>query len=344
MKNSLLFRSLRWMVLATALETAAATPSMGPSGAEETADFISVDVQADRRLVGCKIDVSVAKDIATLSGTVLSLEQAERAVARAKSTEGVRAVVNQLKIVDPVAKDAVLAERVQQRLAKSAALDASRVKVSVDKRRATLHVQVGSWDQQELARENATEIPGIKEINNRLEVTFDTVRTDAAIKAQIQFMVGDDPLYAGTKIDVQVKDGVVDLGGEIGSMSEKDQLVHRAHVTGVTAVKTDDLMISRAMAMEGMSGKVPSPKATLESLNAAFNADPRLKNADIRAEVVDKVVKLSGSVRDDATRAAAESTARGLPGVSIVANEIQVSGGGDTAGLDREGRVAAITP
>jgi len=132
-------------------------------------------VQADRLLVGCKIDVSVAKDIATLSGTVLSLEQAERAVARAKSTEGVRAVVNQLKIVDPVAKDAVLAERVKQRLAKSPALDSSRVKVSVDKRRATLQGQVGTWDEQELAREIATEIPGIKEINNRLEVTFDTV-------------------------------------------------------------------------------------------------------------------------------------------------------------------------
>lgn len=351
MKIPSISRTLRWTFLATAISTAAATPEMGPSGNEEIADFIAMDVKGDRQMANSKVEVAVAGDVATLTGIALSLQQAERAVARAKATDGIRAVVNQLRIVDPVAKDAVLAERVQQRLLKSPALDAKRVQVSVDKRRAVLRGQIGSWDEQELAREIATEIPGIKEVDNRLEVTFDTVRTDGQIKAQLEYMISDDPLYAGITIDVRVKDGMVDLGGAVGSMSEKDQLVHRSHVTGVTGVKTDDLMVSRELAMEGLSGKVPSEKATLEALNAAIAADPRLKHADIRAEMEKNVMKLSGSVPSEEARAAAESTARGLPGVNVVANELQVRGENGTASnnaMDRkygkDRRMAAVKP
>jgi osmotically-inducible protein OsmY len=344
--------SLRWTILAAAIGSAAATPELGPSGTVEIADFIAMDVKADRQMNGSKVEVAVEGDLVTLSGTALSLQQAERAVARAKATDGVRAVVNRLRIIDPIAKDAVLAERVQQRLGKSPALDAKRVQVSVDKRRAVLRGQIGSWDEQELAREIATEIPGIKEVDNRLEVTFDTVRTDAQIKAQLEYMISDDPLYAGITIDVKVKDGMVDLGGAVGSMSEKEQLVHRSHVTGVTGVKTDDLMVSRELAMEGLSGKVPSEKATLEALSAAIAADPRLKQADIRAEMDKHVMKLSGTVPNEEVRAAAESTARGLPGVSVVANEIQVRGESETTAsnnaMDRkygkDRRMAAVKP
>lgn len=343
MKIPNIIRNFRWTILAAAIGTAAATPSMGPSGNEETADFIAMDVKGDRQMNGCKVEVAVEGDVVTLSGTALSLQQAERAVARAKATEGIRAVVNHVRIVDPVAKDGMLAERVKQKLNKSAAIDAKRVQVSVDKRRALLRGQIGSWDEQELAREIATEIPGIKQVDNRLEVTFDTVRTDAQIKAQLEYIIADDPLYAGITIDVRVKDGVVDLGGAVGSMSEKDQLVHRSHVTGVTGVKTDDLAISRELAMEGLAGKVPSEKATLEALTAAIAADPRLKSADIRAEMDKNVMKLSGSAPTEEVRAAAESTARGLPGVTVVANEIQVRGAENAAstGLDS---VAGVRP
>ena len=343
MKTSILFRSTRWMMLAAALGTATATPEFGPEGNSETADFITMDVQADRQMVGSKVNVSVEDGIATLTGATLSIQQSERAAARAKATNDVRAVVNRLKIIDPVASDATLADRVEQRLAKSSAIDASRVRVTVDKRRAVLSGQIGSWDEQELAREIATEIPGLKEIDNRLEVTFDTVRTDKAIQSQIQYMVSDDPLYSGVRIDVAVKDGVVSLGGEVGSTSEKDQLVHRSHVTGVTAVWADDVMVNSDLAMEGMRGKVVSPNSTLKSLNDAFTADPRLKGAEIQAAAEKSVITLTGTVPTEEVRAAAESTARGLPGVSIVSNEIRVVGD-STAQNAKDQRIAVVEP
>lgn len=344
MNTSNLFRSLRWMMLAAALNTATATPEMGPSGGPDTADFIAMDIKADRKLVGCKIDVSVDNSIATVTGTALSLQQVERATARAKAIDGVRAVVSHVKIIDPVAKDAVLAERIEQRLINSPAIDATRVQVSVSQRRAILAGEIGSWDEQELAREIATEIPGIAEVENRLEVTFDTVRTDDAIREQIRYMVSDDPLFAGVSLDVMVKDGVVSLGGQVGSPGEKAQLVHLSHVTGVTEVWADDIMINSDLAMEGMGGKVPSEHDTLKSLNAALAADPRLANADIRGEMSEKVMKLTGTAPTREARAAAESTARGLPGISIVSNEIRVVDEGGTAQSGKARPLAAVSP
>ena len=344
MNTSNLFRSLRWMMLAAALNTATATPEMGPSGGPETADFIAMDLKADRKLVGCKVDVAVENSIATLSGTALSLQQADRAVARAKATAGVRAVINRVKIIDPVAKDVVLAERIQQRLVQNHAIDATRVKVNVDHRQALLTGEVGSWDEQEIAREIATEIPGISEVESRLEVTYDTIRSDDAIREQIRYIVADDPLFAGVNIDVMVKDGVVSLGGEVGSTGEKAQLVHLSHVTGVTEVWADDIMINSDLAMEGMNGKVPSDHDTLKALHAAVAADPRLSHSDIRGELSGKMMKLSGSVPNREARAAAESTARGLPGVAFVSNEIRVVDEGGTARIGKDRPLAAVAP
>lgn len=344
MNTSTLFRSLRWMMLAAAINTATATPEMGPEGGPDTADFIAMDIKADRQLVGCKLDVSVDNSIATVSGTALSLQQAERAVARAKAIDGVRAVVSRVRIVDPVAKDAVLTERVEKRLVSHGAVDATRVKVSVNHRFATLSGEIGSWDEQELVREIATEIPGIAGVENRLEVTFDTVRTDDAIREQIRYMVADNPLFTGVNVDVMVKEGVVSLGGEVGSPGEKDQLVHLSHVTGVTEVWADDIMINSDLAMEGMSGKVPSEHDTLKAFNAAIAADDRLANADIRGELTERVLKLTGTAPTREARTAAESTARGLPGISIVSNEIRVTGEGSTAQNMKDPRVAAVTP
>jgi len=343
MKTLIFYRSARWMILAAALGIAHATPEFGPEGNSETADFIQMDVKADQRMVGCKVDVTLENGIATLTGTAISLEQAERAAARAMATNDVRAVVNRIRIIDPIAKDGVLADRVAQRLVKSPAIDATRIRVIVDGRKATLTGQVGSWDEQELAREIATEIPGLKEIDNRLEVTFDTVRTDAAIKAQIQHMVADDPLCAGIRIDVRVKDGVVSLGGEVGSTSEKEQLVHRSHVTGVTEVWADDIMINSDLAMEGVRGKVVKEATTLKSLEDAFAADPRLHGSDIKASAAGSQVTLTGTAPSDEARAAAESTARGLPGVMIVANEIRIAGGTSvpTALVPKDHRLAS---
>ena len=342
MNTSTLTRSAKWMLLAAAIGTATATPEPGPSGDESIADFIAMDVKGDQRMVGSKVEVSTENGIATLTGKALSLDQSERAAASALTIDGVRAVINQIDIMDPVASDATLAERTMERLRESKALDSSRINVIVDGRRGVLLGKVGSWDEQELAREIATETIGLNEIDNRLEVTFDTLRTDPAIQAQIVYQVNDDPLYQGIDVNVEVNEGVVRLAGQVGSTSEKDQLINQSYVTGVTQVWADDIMINTDLAMEGMGGKVPTEDATLAAFNDAISDDPRLKRADIRAEVDEKVITLTGTAPNIDSKAAAESTARGLAGSWIINNEIQVTN--HTARNDKTEQFASNGP
>jgi osmotically-inducible protein OsmY len=340
MKASVLPSGARWMLFAALLGSVAATPEPGPSGDEETPGFITMGIQSDERLAGCAVEVTVERGIATLTGTARSLEQAERAGARAVAVDGVRAVINCLKIAESGVSDAILADCVEQRLDRHPAIDASRLHVVVNQRRAILSGEIGSWDEQELAREIATEVPGLSRVESRLVVTFETIRTDPAIEAQILYQVADEPLFSGAEVNVEVKGGVVRLAGEVGSNGEKDALVHLSHVTGVTEVWADDVMINGNFAMEGISGKSISADATLAALKDALAADPRLEKSGIRATLGPNVIRLTGEARTAAARDAAESTARGLPGNWVIENEIRVPGD-DKPADPRQGPLAS---
>lgn len=326
MKAQKVFLATRSMVIAAAFTTttAFATPEAVPQDDKSLSDLIAMALDSDEVLDAGDIKVTVDEGIAILTGSAASLSQSERAAERTKSAEGIRAVVNQLK-VRPArgnGNSAAVAERVRQKLAAHPALNANRVQVVVNDRKAVLFGEVGSWDEQELAREIATEIPGLTKVENRLEVSFDTVRTDAAIRAQIAYQIADDPLNDGLAIDIRVKDGVVRLAGEVGSTGEKDLLVHRAHVTGVTEVWADDVMIVRGLSLDGMTGKVAPSEPAGEVLRQAFDKDKRLRGSDIQASLDGDVLTLTGSVPSEEAKDAAESTSRGLPGVEVIINRI----------------------
>lgn len=326
MKTPKLFLATRSMVIAAAFTTVFATPEIFPQDDKSLSELIAMALDSDEILEADDIKVTVDEGIAILTGNVVSLSQSERAAERAKSAEGIRAVVNQLKVRSPRTNSAVLAESIRQKLAKHPALDARRVKIVVNDRKAVLSGEIGSWDEQELAREIATEIPGLTKIENRLEVSFDTRRTDTAIRSQIAYQIADDPLHDGLSIDIEVKDGVVRLAGEVGSSGEKDLLVHRAHVTGVTEVWADDVMIVRGLSLDGMTGKVASSAPAGEVLRQAFDKDRRLRGSEIQASFKGEVLTLTGSVPSEEAKDAAESTARGLPGVEVVVNRIGEKG------------------
>ncbi|MDB6079181.1 MAG: hypothetical protein JWO82_2928 [Akkermansiaceae bacterium] len=319
------------MILAAALGTVAvspltATPQQGPEGAAEISSFIKMDVKADRQLTGSSITASTAKGIVTLEGSALSIDQSERAAARAMATHGVRAVINHVRIIQPVASDDALGERALRALAKSPALDASKVGIRVQDRHAMISGEVGTWDEQELARAIVAEVPGIREIDNRLAVNFETIRSGGAIRAQIQHMVKHDPLYDGVRVDIAVKDGVVSIAGEVGSRAEKERLIRQAHVTGVMEVKGEDIVVNSDLAMEGLTDKNFTPAETLAALNDALAADSRVQGSKINPSLSEGIVTLAGSTPSSQARTAAESTARGLPGVVGVSNELIILG------------------
>jgi osmotically-inducible protein OsmY len=327
MKMRNLARTTRSLLAITAfaLATAHANPEFVPEDDAGLADFISMTFSADEHLVDDSIRVSVNQGIATLTGRVATLNQAERAVERTKSVEAIRGVISQIKIASARASDAQRAAEIARRFAASPGLSASAITVAVRDQYAILDGQVGTWDEQELAREIATEVPGIAVIENRLTATGKASRSDRAIRWQIERDIADDPLHDGLKITVGVTGGQVRLAGEVGTAGEKALLIHRARVTGVSEVNGEGLEITRSLSMEGMTGKTPTPAATRQALNAIFTHDKRLKGTDLTLDLDGRVLTLGGTTANPDVKTVAESDARGVPGIDIVINRIVVS-------------------
>jgi len=310
--------------LLTASAMAFGTPEIGPTGNDETSAFIKMDVESDSRMTDTEVSVKLENGIVHLTGQVATIDQAERAAERALATVNVRAVVNELKITPAQVSDAKISEAVNVALRKNKAIDAARVKVAADAGKVTLSGEVGTWDEQEIAREVASTVPGVTGIDNKTEVVFDSVRTDEQIHEQLQQLIANDPLYDGLALSVSVKEGVVRLKGEVGSKSEYDRLVRRTSVTGVFEVNADRLNLNSDLQMEAMGDKHLSPEQMMAALGDALKMDSRVDAQAVKFEISEGVATLTGRVASPVAKSAAESTARGVPGVTAVSNQLRV--------------------
>ncbi len=301
-----------------------ATPEMAPGTSGEISDYIRMEITSDTRMDGTKVSATMKDGIAILTGRVATLDQAERAAERAMSVVKVRAVVNELQIGGGTIADESVKSSIQAALDKNKALDATRITVEVKDGRAVLGGAVGTWDEQEIAREAVSRVPGVKVIENRTEVTFDGIRNDGQIAEQLRQLIANDPLCDGLSLSVSVKEGVVRLKGELGSKGEYDRLVRRSSVTGVFEVNADRLTINSDLKMEAVEDKDFTPEQMMAALDDAMKADRRIDAGLITSELSEGVVTLSGQVPEEEMKTAAESTARGVPGVMAVNNRIVV--------------------
>lgn len=303
-----------------------ATPEMEPQNAEETADFIQMDVQSDARMDGTRVQVEVVDGIAILTGHVATIDQAERAVERAKASVNVRAVISTLEIRVFQISDSLVESEVLAALEKNEALDAGGVTVKVREGRVVLGGTVGTWDEQEIARETASRVKGVKSIENKTEITFEGIRSDGQIEVQLAQLISDDPLYEGLSLTASVKEGVVRLNGEVGSKGEYDRLVRRSSVTGIFEVNADRLSINSDLKMEAVGDKHFTPEQTLAALGDALRMDQRFDAEALSYRFEEGILTLDGEVEKPEQRLAAESTSRGVPGVMAVDNRIRVTG------------------
>lgn len=316
--------SLMFLGMILAPEGVEAIPPSTPETSAEVAEFIHVDVNADSRMEGASVNVIVKNRIAILSGTAHSLAQVERATARAIASQGVRAVVNQISITPVGTKE--LLKKSKSAFRSQKMIRANEISVSIQGDRAILEGKVGTLDERDLARGIISEVSGITAIDNRLEVTFEGIRKDSQIASQLAFMIKNDPLCEGLDLKASVSNGTVALSGKVGSKGEYDRLVRKSYVTGIMEVKAYDLHIDSSLAMEGMGDKDYSDPEALSALNQAYKMDDRVSSESIKANVVKGVITLKGTVGTRTASDAAEATARAIPGILHVLNELKVKG------------------
>jgi hyperosmotically inducible protein len=168
---------------------------------------------------------------------------------------------------------------------------------------------------------------------------------DAGVTASIQSKYFLDTAIKGRHIDVDTRQGVVTLRGEVASDDERAQALILARTTeGVERVEdaltvnlalsqptTAELPSSRANATATLSPAVPAltPEQSQDGslagrVQSQFDAEQQLENASIEVTAKDGVVLLEGTVASTAIKQKALSLARGTQGVLQVVDRLTV--------------------
>lgn len=148
-----------------------------------------------------------------------------------------------------------------------------------------------------------------------------TVIDDAAITASLKTKLIGDKDTKARQIDIETRNGVVQLNGFVDSATARAEAEKLAVATdGVKTVKnnlevrTDDRNMGKVMDDGGLTAKV----------NAALAADPRTSALDVNVAVRDGDIQLSGYVKDAEARMAAAEVARSVAGARTITNSLAV--------------------
>lgn len=310
---------------------AAATAAERPAPADAFTDLeitraIERSLMSQAMLLFHDLEVSTADGVVTLVGEVDSLLDAERAVAVARATRGVRSIVDRIRVQPMQRSDRDLARDVHAALARDPALEAAEIEVDVTDGEATLSGRVDSWQEGRFALQVAKGVPGLVAVRSSFEIDYGEARPDAEIREDVWRRLASDVRVDPGLIDVDVRAGTVTLRGFVGSAAEREQAYWDAWVTGVKLVDASPLEV-RWWARDRMRRREPQRPSDAEiarAVRAALRYDPRVAEPDVGVAVEKGTVVLSGSVSRLAARVAAEDDARNTLGAIRVENHLRV--------------------
>ncbi len=145
---------------------------------------------------------------------------------------------------------------------------------------------------------------------------------DAAMTAKVKTALIGDPVAKAYEIDVDTKNGVVQLNGFVDSAKAREAAERAARtVSGVGKIDNNLEVRSGERSMEVVADDA---LITTKVKTALATKDPGLA-MDVNVDTDNGEVLLSGFVANDADRTNAEKTATSVEGVRKVHNELMVN-------------------
>ncbi len=314
------------VILASAAP-ALAQGTRGKMGDTEIRQEINEALIENPGVRGYKVDVSVSRGVATLSGTVENILARDRAIRLARSIRGVRSVVDRIDVMETDADDQTIEQRVERALAADPATESWEIMAEVEDGRATLTGSVDSLAEKDLAAHVAKSARGVRGLTNEIEVMYDTLRPESEIEAEVRGLLRADTLVDDALINVNANGPEVNLTGTVGSAAERWRAITDAWVRGVTMVDATGLEVE-AWARDdrfrrGKYGE-KSDQWIEEAVATGLEVHPRVTVESLDVTVDDGMVTLDGRVDNLKSKRAAAKTARNTVGVERVRNLIDV--------------------
>jgi osmotically-inducible protein OsmY len=158
-------------VRALANDIQVAIPSANVHSDTEIAEWAVIALR-DRSTPLNGVKVTVQNGWVTLEGEVDSFYQKREAELAMAALAGVRGVSNHIRIrpSEVKMKQDQVKQQIEEALIRSARLDASGITVEISDGRAVLRGTVRSWAEKDEAENAAWNIPGIQQVEDRLQV------------------------------------------------------------------------------------------------------------------------------------------------------------------------------
>jgi osmotically-inducible protein OsmY len=198
----------------------------------------------------------------------------------------------------------------------------------------TLTGSVHEESHKSLARETVAELPGVKKVDNQLEVTGEssTANSDLWLGAKVKTTLLFHRNVNAVKTEVSVKDGVVTLRGDAASEAQKELTTEYAKdVEGVKDVKNEmtvhgaSTSAASAKKHETVGEKIDDASITSQvKVTLLFHRSTSAVSTKVKTK--NGVVTVSGSARNAAEKDLVTKFASDVHGVKIVKNRMAVSG------------------
>lgn len=186
---------------------------------------------------------------------------------------------------------------------------------------------VSAESHKTLAQDTVEGLPGVKRVDNRLEVTGDKAEENSdvwiltKVKTSLWFHRSVSSLT-----EVDVKDGCVTLRGTASTLAEKDLTTEYARdVDGVKEVKNEMTVVKDGAAKDTATSSEKIDDASINAQVRMALASHRSTSAlHSRPVTRDGVVTLSGEAASQAQKDLASKITRDIDGVKSVTNTMTV--------------------
>jgi osmotically-inducible protein OsmY len=189
----------------------------------------------------------------------------------------------------------------------------------------TLTGTVSEESHKSLAQETVAGLPGVKSVDNRLEVKGErpVENSDAWLSAKVKTML----LFhrnVSAMTEVNTKDGIVTLQGEATSQAQKDLTTEYAKdVEGVKDVKNEMTVAKTMKKTQTVGGKIDDASITaLVKMTLLYHRSTSALNTKVTTS--NGIVTLSGKASNAAEKDLATKFAKDVNGVKSVNNRMTI--------------------
>ncbi|MEI6314207.1 MAG: BON domain-containing protein [Syntrophus sp. (in: bacteria)] len=204
-------------------------------------------------------------------------------------------------------------------------LNSDDIKIKSKDGVVTLTGTVSSESHKTLAQDTVTNLPGVKSVDNKLEIKGDSpsANSDAWLSAKVKTMLLFHRNVSGLT-DVDTKDGIVTLRGEAASQAQKDLTTEYAKdVEGVKDVNNEMTVAKTSEKKQTTGEKIDDASITAQvKMTLLYHRSTSAINTSVTTKR--GVVTLKGKAANAAELSLAAKLTNNVNGVKSVKNKMTI--------------------